>query len=63
MLEGMLGTSASLTRRSISPGEEESDAWETALSMPKVVDMTSAAGTPLPVASPTTSPRQPPDRG
>src|SRR5215217_4259851 len=31
MLAGMLGTSASLTRSSIWPGEEESDACETAL--------------------------------
>ena len=47
MFEEMLETSASLTRRSISPGEEASDAWETALSMPHVVDITNAAGTPL----------------
>ena len=32
------------------------------LSMPQVVDMTRAAGTPLPVASPTTSPSRPSER-
>src|SRR5215217_9687983 len=31
--------------------------------MPQVVDITSAAGTPLPVASPTTTPSRPPRGG
>ena len=33
--------------------------WAASRSMPQVVDITSAAGTPLPVASPTTSPSRP----
>ena len=49
MLEGMRANNVSLTRPSTSPGEEESKAWATACSMPQVVDITKAAGTPLPV--------------
>src|SRR3712207_4246468 len=40
MLGGILVKSTSLTRWSISPGEEESNACETALSMPQVVAIT-----------------------
>ena len=50
-------TKASFTLPNTSPGEEEPKAWATALSMLRALDITSAAGTPLPVASPTTSPR------
>src|SRR5215211_198430 len=59
MFEGMRATNVSLTRSSTSFGEEEPNACETACSMPQVVAITSAAGTPLPVASPTTSPSRP----
>src|SRR5215208_538695 len=48
----MFGTSPSLTPRSIWPSKE--DPCAARRSMPQVVDITSAAGTPLPVASPTT---------
>ena len=51
MLAGMRANNASLVRSSTSPGESRERA--TALNMPQVVDITSAAGTPLPVASPT----------
>ena len=62
MLGGMRANNVSLTCSSTSPGEEESKAWATRCSMPQVVDITSAAGTPLPVASPTTSPSRPSER-
>src|SRR5215208_475197 len=62
MLEGMRANNVSLTCSRTSPGDEESKAREASCSMPKVVDMTRAAGTPLPVTSPTTSPRRPPDK-
>ena len=44
------------------PGEEEPKAWATALSMVRALAITSAAGTPLPVASPTTTPSLPSER-
>src|SRR5215208_5548248 len=58
MLEGMRANNVSLPWASTSPGEE-AKARETACNMPQVVDITSAAGTPLPVASPTTTPTLP----
>src|SRR5215211_1281636 len=54
MLGGMSVTKASLTLLNTSPGELE--AWATARSMLRALAITSAAGTPLPVASPTTTP-------
>ena len=59
MLEGMRATNVSLTWASTSPGEEESRARAASCNIPQVVDITNAAGTPLPVASPTTSPSRP----
>jgi hypothetical protein len=50
---GMLGKSTSLTPWSISAGKVW--LWAARRNMPQVVDITSAAGTPLPVASPTAS--------
>jgi len=52
----MRTSNASLTCLSVSPGEEESNACAASCNMPQVVDITSAAGTPLPIASPTTRP-------
>jgi hypothetical protein len=59
MLGGMSMTSESLTLANTSPGEEEANAWATARSMLRVLAITKAAGTPLPVASPTTMPKRP----
>ena len=58
MFGGISATNASLTRAKTSPGER-STRLGTALSMPRVVAITSAAGMPLPVASPTTRPSRP----
>jgi hypothetical protein len=52
MVDGMRANKVSLTYSSTSPGEEASKVFETACNIPQVVDITSAAGTPLPVASP-----------
>src|SRR5215203_2616105 len=52
MLVGMRVTNVSLTWASTSPGEGESKARAASWSMPQVVAITRAAGTPLPVASP-----------
>jgi hypothetical protein len=62
MLGGMRASNVSLTRDSTSPGEEEPKAWATALSMLEVASATRAAGIPLPVASPTTTPTRPSSR-
>ena len=55
ILGGMSRTITSFTRFSTSPGE--SSRWAEARSMVRVVAITMAAGTPLSVTSPTTSPR------
>ena len=55
MLGGMRANNVSLTRSSTFPGEVESKAWATALSMLEVASANKAAGIPLLVASPTTT--------
>jgi hypothetical protein len=62
MLVGMRATNVWLTWASTSPGEEEPKARAADCSMPQVVDMTRAAGTPLPVAFPTRRPSLPSGR-
>ena len=59
---GMRATNVSLTRANTSPGEEEPKAWAPALSMLEVASATNAAGIPLPVASPITTPSRPSSR-
>src|SRR5215211_7774091 len=54
MLGGMRANNVSLTWASTLPGEEESRARAASCNIPQVVDITNAAGIPLPVASPTT---------
>ena len=56
-----VGDQGSLTRSSTSPGRVQR-LGRRALSMLRVLDITRAAGTPLPVASPTTSPSRPSER-
>ena len=58
MLEGM-----SVARGLVDPSQcipaGDSEAWATARSVLRVEAIIRAAGTPLPVASPTTTPRRP----
>ena len=61
MLAGMLGKSASLTRPSISPGEEEG-LWAASRSMPPGGGHNQGCRHPLPVASPPRSPSRPSER-